>query len=203
MQYIAKRSGDDGYMLIDSESLEARIFSNKELISYLRDGNKIINLGGKGRFIDDSGTSHICTYSKEFYEYLSTVRRIEFIDDYGKSDLRFNMTRSRIDIINNYPAREERNKLCRIQTGDLCVSMIGDEYAINVYAQGYHYLLNIEPKTLGGLYFNGVYYVVCIGTGAKGLGDCILHPDIDSRYVTCLGAVEYRAFKRRVLLCTI
>lgn len=203
MWYIARFNDVAGFTLIESESLEKRVYSSSELHEFLMQGNKLLNVNGTGGYTEKQAKP-VEAYSDMFYRYLSNVRTIGMIDDFWQDEYRFVIKPkiSKLCIYNTRGARRERSQLFRIERPDLCIlpcSIMG----VSVYAQGYEYLLNMGFMAITGVYFNGEHYVIHLSYDFGNELEYILQPENKSEYLLCLGKVSYKMFKRKVLLCSI
>lgn len=204
MYYIARYSDTEGFICINSANLEKRVFSEAELLSYIKGGNRLFNLENEGKCHVGGIRAYLSTYCDQFYKYLGNVSHVEIVEDTTFEDARFEINEDTLRIVNNYNARIARGGLFYIQRSDFwCSSQLLDSRGIIVYAQGYEYLVNLTAMHIGGIYFNGKNYVVCIGSNTCGLHECVLYPGIEDDYIRCIGAIEYRSFKRKILLCGI
>lgn len=201
MWYIARYNEGMEFEIIESETLERRIYTNEEFLSFLKDGNKISVANDASKVNYDFRV--VTTYSDEFYEVISRVEHIEVIDDITETycGFRFNMTDKVLYMYDLYEIRRHNSQYMKIHRPDLYIHFNRD--TVSIYAQGYEYLLNKYPHDLSGVYFDGSRYVLYIGQDYERIPNIILSPNCPSRDIRSINKTTFKSFKRRVLLCGI
>ncbi|MDE6945732.1 MAG: hypothetical protein K2P14_00970 [Anaeroplasmataceae bacterium] len=201
MWYIARYNEGMEFEIIESETLERRIYTNEEFLSFLKDGNKITVANDASKVNYDFRV--VTTYSDEFYEVISRVEHIEVIDDITETycGFRFNMTDKVLYMYDLYEIRRHNSQYMKIHRPDLYIHFNRD--TVSIYAQGYEYLLNKYPHDLSGVYFDGSRYVLYIGQDYERIPNIILSPNCPSRDIRSINETTFKSFKRRVLLCGI
>lgn len=202
MWYISGIDISGIYVLIHSKTLERKLLSNNELLEFLKDGNKILNIFGKGRCYM-SGIEKVEAYSDQFYSYLSSMRDVSMLEDFSQNEVSFsfNMRKSVLALYITFFARRKKRELFRIEKSDFYIGYV--DYKTVIYSQGYEYLLCSDDHIMEGVCIANGRYVLYFGEDYKIVDEEVLYPDIASDFVKCVGKSTLKSLKRRELLCYI